>query len=173
MLPFEFTATPVTSPRYRSFGSLSGSEASNGICGTASCANAGDASSTSNPTSGHFMTSSFAWVFRSGAPAIAAGEYSGRRRRRFAVKILAYLVAGPHRLYCREILTATTHDAPESPRHGRDRPRRRAGARRLREPAAAAAGASAARRAAGPDRQDKPAGDRIRARRRRRARLRA
>src|SRR5712692_7039043 len=86
MLPFEFTATPVTSPRYRSFGSFSGSEASNGICGTASCANAGDASNMSNPTSRHFMTSSFCVVFRRGAPAIAAGEYSGRRRRRFAVK---------------------------------------------------------------------------------------
>src|SRR6266699_1400131 len=59
MLPFEFTATPVTSPRYRSFGNFSGSDASNGICGTASCANAGDASSTSNPTTRHFMTSSF------------------------------------------------------------------------------------------------------------------
>src|SRR6266702_3146580 len=59
MLPFDFTATPVTSPRYRSFGNFSGSDASNGICGTASCANAGDASSTNNPTSRHFMRSSF------------------------------------------------------------------------------------------------------------------
>src|SRR5205814_1151458 len=40
MLPFEFTATPVTSPRYRFWGSLSGSDPWNGITGTASCENA-------------------------------------------------------------------------------------------------------------------------------------
>src|SRR5690349_6286440 len=56
--PLEFTATPVASPRYRSFGILSGSDPVKGMTGTASCAKAGDASSMSKPMSGNFITSS-------------------------------------------------------------------------------------------------------------------
>src|SRR5256885_9868418 len=80
--PCEFTATPVTSPRYRSLGSLSGSVPSNGICGTASCAKTGDASSI-RPKSRRFMAFLLDRVLRRGAPgtSLATGEYNGRHER--------------------------------------------------------------------------------------------
>src|ERR1017187_415324 len=55
--PLEFTATPLTSPRYRSLGSFSrfGTE-SNAITGTCCCASSGGQNRTSSATSQCFMT---------------------------------------------------------------------------------------------------------------------
>src|SRR5882672_1997305 len=57
MCPFAFTATPVTSPRYMFAGILIGSEPVKGITGTASWANAGDASTSDRAMSSRFMVS--------------------------------------------------------------------------------------------------------------------
>src|SRR5215831_12492912 len=75
MWPLAFTATPVASPRYVSFGICSGSDPSKGITGT-SCANAGEASASDRATSSFFM------VLSSGVDAIGLGEiYSEYIRR--------------------------------------------------------------------------------------------
>ena len=58
MLPLELTATPVTSPRYKSFGILSGLTPSNAMSGAACCAQTCVLKSTSNATTIRDMTSS-------------------------------------------------------------------------------------------------------------------